>query len=525
MDAHRRLNPLAARSRSAPADPKGTVVPSIHCSDLTFSYSSAEPVLAGVSLDLGPGWTGVVGANGAGKTTLLRLLAGELEPDSGSIAVVPPGARVVRCPQRVDDPDERVLTFAATWETAAARIRARLLLDSEDAARWDTLSPGERKRWQVGAALAAEPDVLVLDEPTNHLDADARRLLMDALAEHRGVGLIVSHDRRLLDELTSTTVRIRAGTVDAWSGGYTVARSGWEADEAARRSAHERAKAERRRTERRLQRARRERAAAEAGIKRERRRAGTKDSDARSMERKGRVAGAERVLGRAVEVLRDRLERSDARLASYEAGRDLGSDLRFDHDRPQKRWLASVDLDEMCAGPVVLARDVRLAVGREDRIRVTGPNGAGKTTLLSALVAGASIPDRRLVHLPQELSAEDGSVMLDAVRALPADRRGRLLQLVGVLGVDPERLLASAVPSPGEARKVVVAYGLATAAWLLVLDEPTNHLDLPSIERLEAALDAYQGALVIVTHDEVLARRVTDVEWRVGDVTVAVEPD
>ncbi len=166
-----------------------------------FAYRESVSILSGVSLDLGPGWTAVVGANGGGKTTLLRLLAGELRPDAGAIERHSPSALVHLCRQRVDDAGSAVGDFAASWERAAIRLRARLDLEPEMLERWSTLSPGQRKRWQIGAALHARPDALLLDEPTNHLDGEARTRLVDALSHYRGTGVLVSHDRALIDEL------------------------------------------------------------------------------------------------------------------------------------------------------------------------------------------------------------------------------------------------------------------------------------------------------------------------------------
>ncbi len=130
------------------------------------------------------------------------------------------------------------------------------------------------------------------------------------------------------------------------------------------------------------------------------------------------------------------------------------------------------------------------------------------------MMRGAHVAVSRILHLPQELTAHDGVAMLDSVRELPADERGRVLSLVAALGVDPDRLLESAAPSPGEARKLAMAYGLGRQVWAMVLDEPTNHLDMPAIERLEEALIEYPGAMVIVTHDDALARRCATIEWR-----------
>jgi ATPase subunit of ABC transporter with duplicated ATPase domains len=153
-------------------------------------------------------------------------------------------------------------------------------------------------------------------------------------------------------------------------------------------------------------------------------------------------------------------------------------------------------------------------VKRDDRIRITGPNGAGKTTLIRALLANAqSNVLENVLHLPQEQTAEDVASLTRAVALLDAESRGRVLSLFASLGSDPERIARRAggdtTLSPGEARKLALAFGLGRHAWALVLDEPTNHLDLPTIERLERALEAYPGCVVLVTHDDAFAEACT----------------
>jgi ATPase subunit of ABC transporter with duplicated ATPase domains len=193
--------------------------------------------------------------------------------------------------------------------------------------------------------------------------------------------------------------------------------------------------------------------------------------------------------------------------------------------RAERPTLLTLDAAEVRAGPAALLRDVRVVLARDARVRLEGPNGAGKSTLLAALLAASTLPPGRLLHLPQELPREAGPRLLREVRALEPEVRGHVLSLVAALGTDPARLLASADPSPGEARKVLLALGLGRHAWALVLDEPTNHLDLPTVERLEGALGAYPGAVLLVTHDDAFAARALGdggARWRIRSGRVEV---
>ncbi|MEO8554164.1 MAG: ABC transporter ATP-binding protein, partial [Kofleriaceae bacterium] len=225
--------------------------------------------------------------------------------------------------------------------------------------------------------------------------------------------------------------------------------------------------------------------------------------------------------GRAVEVARKGLDRAEAAIPDGPQQKDLGRSIFVGFDRAPRRWLFELAAPVIRAGDHPVLHDVRVAVGNADRIRIAGPNGAGKTTLLAALLATG--PRDRVLVLPQELDADAGPRLVGELRAARPDLRGRTLQLVAALGADPDRLLASAAPSPGEARKLQLALGLARHAWAVVLDEPTNHFDLPSIERLEDALAADPGALVLVTHDDRFAERLTTRTWRLERGKVGVE--
>ena len=164
---------------------------------ISFSFPGAEEFLfVDFSAHLPEGWTGVVGPNGAGKTTLLKMCCGLLIPQTGTIT----GAdRVIYCTQRTDEAPEELPELLGATDGLGRRLIGQLGVRDDWVTRWTTLSHGERKRAQIATALWFEPDVLAIDEPTNHLDVEARELLAAALTGYRGVGILVSHDRHLLD--------------------------------------------------------------------------------------------------------------------------------------------------------------------------------------------------------------------------------------------------------------------------------------------------------------------------------------
>jgi macrolide transport system ATP-binding/permease protein len=159
----------------------------------------AGPLRMQVSFHYDIGWTGVVGANGAGKTTLLKLATGQRIPIHG---MVRGGEDFLWCPQCTDVAPPGFDAFCEADESRAYAIHSRLRIEEDWIERWDTLNHGERKRAQIATLLWRDPSGLAIDEPTNHIDAEAKQMLIGALLQFRGVGLLVSHDRRFLGKLT-----------------------------------------------------------------------------------------------------------------------------------------------------------------------------------------------------------------------------------------------------------------------------------------------------------------------------------
>lgn len=461
--------------------------------DLSFGWDA--PLFQGLHLQLGPGWVGVVGANGAGKSTFFQLLAGRLRPTHGQIRVRGP---VHLLTQTDDTPDDA--TRALADDPTAGALRARLRLEPATLARWATLSAGERRRWQIGGALAQNPAVLLLDEPTNHLDAEARARLISALRGFGGVGMVISHDRALLDGLTTATLRLTPGSARLWPAPYTQAKPMWEQEEAA---AWEQWSAATTTLQHAIQHAglARDRARRAAGqISASARMKDRHDSDARSVVARGRAEDAAAAHARAAGVAGRKIHRlEEEKSALSRPHNPLGAAFSFPYAPAPRPVLASV---------------ARLELRRESRIAITGPNGAGKSTLLRSLLP--LLPMERVLYLPQELHDHDVAADLTHVRSLPGPERGRVLQLVAALGANPAALLRSARLSPGEARKLRLARGLGADVWALLLDEPSNHLDLPSVERLQAALVAWPGALVLISHDPALVAATTTERLSLG---------
>ena len=481
-------------------------------SGVSYAYpSSVQPILTDVTIAFPPGWTGLLGDNGCGKSTLARIACGLIEPDAGSVTR---GLVCTMCPQEADVAPEGLYDFAADYGREARELRRIFRIEDDMPWRFDELSFGERKKLQIAVALWQRPDVLVADEPTNHLDADARAQLAAALARFRGIGILVSHDRELLDALVDRCVSFEpGGKLVVRPGGYTAAHGQAELERTS--TARERAAAKEQLARLSAEQDRRAHEAARATARRSKRHIDPKDKSAKAKIDLAIYTGQDGAAGKKTVQMNAQVDAARKRVEAAFVHKRYDGDLWVDASPSPRKTVLHVPATTIPCGEGVLEIP-ELYVGNTDHIGIVGPNGAGKSTLL-AHVRGLLSPDLAVLDIPQELDAEERERTVAGVAALSDAERGRVLSTVAQLNSDPDRILEGGRTSPGELRKLMLASGMLCRPVLIIMDEPTNHLDLHSTEALERALAAYPGALLLVSHDRAFLQACTMRTWDVRD--------
>ena len=508
---------------------------SIQIKNLYFSYPSSNANLfEDFSLQISDGWTCVAGSNGCGKSTLLKLIAGFIQADGGHVSTGSNDAEtgtVVYCAQETSDVPENL--YLAFWsdDNEIRRFFSKLKISEEMLERYETLSGGEKKRIQIACALAERPAVLLLDEPTNHLDSETVGLIVSALSDFSGVGIMVSHDRNFVDSLCNRTVylfneaRAFAGgreciSYESYPCGLTKAlelknrnadksRNEWErlnakADSERQRSAKleiENQKAKSRLSKKSLD---------------------SHDHDTQFKIDVARISGKDRTTG-------DAKARLETQIRQTENARD---EIKKSLKRKEGFALSETDFFkpinvEKCvlkAGSYSI--DVpQIEIRSGMKFSLTGQNGSGKTLFIRHVIDGLESSGRKsdVLYLPQEISDEEMQKILNDFYELDESERGDVLSTLFRLGSEPERLNQlreidfsdgkeniGRELSPGEFRKLMIALAVRKPVSLLILDEPTNHMDITSVVALENALSSLDCAMIAVSHDRAFLEKISN---------------
>lgn len=513
-----------------------------------------------LSLTVAPGdVVGVVGANGAGKSTLLRILAGVDQPQEGKVNLAPTDAFVGWLPQEHERTEGETIAAYIARRTGCARattemeataealgsgapgaddaysvafdrwmasgaadlderipaVLADLGLELGTEALMTGLSGGQAARVALAALLLSRFDVVLLDEPTNDLDLDGLARLEAFVQGLRGGVVLVSHDREFLARCVTTVVELdlAQSSVAVYDGGYEAF---LEERAIAKRHARERYDEYASTKADLVARARTQREWSSQGV----RNAMKKNPDNDKIRRAASTESSEKQAQKVRQ-----MESRIARLTEVE--------------EPRKEWQLQFSIGQAPRSSAVVAtlRDavvrqggftlgpVNLQLNGGERIGITGPNGAGKSTLLRLLL-GTRAPDDGVASMGASVAVgeidqargllDGGKKLGDAVEAVLVDWSSAdvrtLLAKFGLKADHTSRTVDSL--SPGERTRAGLALLQARGVNLLVLDEPTNHLDLPAIEQLEEALESYDGALLLVTHDRRLLENVRlDSRW------------
>jgi len=464
--------------------------PLIQLKDIALTFGGT-PLLAGVELSLSAGErVCLVGRNGSGKSTLLRIVAGITEADRGT-RFVQPGASVRYLPQEPDFGDApSVLAYVEAGlgphddpHLARSMLEVLGLTGHEDPAH---LSGGEARRAAIARALAPNPDILLLDEPTNHLDLPTIEWLESELSQRRCAMVIISHDRRFLENLSRVTVWLDRGQTRRVERGFGEF-------EAWRDTVLEEEEREQHKLDRKI-------VAEEHWL-----RYGVSGRRKRNIRR----------LGALQELRSTRTNyRGTAGSAALEAAEaEQSGSLVIEAEHLSKAYDAR---------PIVT--DFSTRIRRGDRIGIIGPNGSGKTTLIN-LLTGTLAPDSGTLKLGANLqmaTLEQRRDSLDPNATLAATLTGGAGDTV-MVGTTPRHVIGYmkdflfspeqarsplSVLSGGERGRLMLALSLAKPSNMLVLDEPTNDLDLETLDVLEEMLGAYQGTVLVISHDRDFLDRV-----------------
>ena len=471
-----------------------------------FKYkNSVISIFENLNLEFEQGWTCIVGANGSGKSTLLKLISKTLKVDEGSIT----GNDLTHyCLQSTEEIPTDLEDFMYTYTSAAYKIRDMLNIDDAWLYQWDTLSFGERKRMQIALAIFLEPDVLLVDEPTNHLDTKSKAIVLSALKKFKGIGILVSHDRELLDSLTQATIIIKNRNIFSINTTFSKAMSEHLSNMEFLGKNQDKQYTELKKLKKSIQ--NQTEKVSQSKKRMSKRDLEPNDKNSKTKIDLARFTGKDKNDGRELSKLKSKQTKLISNTIKTDKIFEQG--IEFQNTKSKSIFPIVIKNNVLDLGETKKLFFQSLSINQFDKIGMIGENGAGKSSFLKHLLLSSDLQNEYL-YIPQEITLEESKNIFDDINNLTNDKKGEIYTIVRKLASDPIKLQDSLIPSPGEVRKLMIAKGLLENPSLIILDEPTNHMDLDSVLSLEIALREYNGALLIISHDKIFLESIVSDTW------------
>lgn len=480
--------------------------------NISFTYDNlTQNILNEVTLSFHAGWTSICGVNGSGKTTLCKLIEGKLKPQDGFVQVQ---GSILSIPQSTEEAPSNLEDFQYDYSKQAIKLRGRLNIQDDffDSNRWNSLSIGERKKLQVASALFENPHILIVDEPTNHVDAESKEVILQALKKFKGIGVLISHDRLLLNQLCGATVFLENERAIQYQASYNIAKLELEQKQKGAQAEYSHANREYKNLKSSIQKQSEKIAQRQKGLSKKD--IDKHDHDAKEKVNLAKLTGADSSDAKTKKRLDNKIKNKDLEISNIRTKIKKEYDLGVFFGELNKNKKIFFKSDLISKSYIKLkCPDIYLNPG--DKLAILGPNGMGKSTLLKHWIK--TLDPQDYVYAPQEFSLEEIKELSQELNLLEPDVKGQIMTLVSCLGSDPKTIAAGSIPSPGVWQKLMISKAIVEGAPTLLLDEPTNHMDLAAIEVLEEALQKYEGILILISHDAEFVERVCDKKLEILD--------
>ena len=452
------------------------------------------PIFEDLNLEFEQGWCCIVGANGSGKSTLLKLISKEMSYEEGSIK----GNDLTHyCTQTTEEIPKNLEDFMMTYTSDAFKIRDMLNINDQWLYQWNSLSFGERKRMQIAVAIFEEPDVLLVDEPTNHLDTKSKGIVLNALKSFNGIGILVSHDRELLDKLSQTTLILKNKSIYPFKTPFSKAMDEFHINMDYLEKNQSKQYSELKKLKKSIQ--TQHEKVSQSKKRMSKKDLGKNDKNAKTKIDLARFTGKDKNDGKELAKLKSKQTKLISNTIKTDKVFELG--IEFQATRSKKIFPLVIKKNVLELSDTKELSYQTLSIDEYHKIGIIGENGAGKSSFLNHLLSTINLENEYL-YIPQEITQKQSKKLFDEINDLPNDIKGEIYTIVRKLASDPIKLQDSLIPSPGEVRKLMIAKGLLESPSLIILDEPTNHMDLDSIISLEVALKEYNGTMIVISHDK-----------------------